>query len=366
MRVGLYIPGIDSHSIGAPTKYQINLARALGDVYNVELYLLHHREVHDLGIKAKEIIIRQRTSILWELTLRKYHLDIVHFNSIPCGWRMFFPLLNCGKVVTVHGGFHWLRKGLSSKYDRRRLLEPRLIRLMDAIIFVSNYIKNVAQQCTMIPNSKINVVYEGVSPIYKVRKDMEYVKEKYCLDKPFILHVSNFSFHKNPRLLLKCFSELMKQGFKLNLVIAGGRWKNNQFIKKSIEELNTGSHVKILGYVPEEDLVALYNLAELFFFPSLTETFGFPIVEAMACGTPVVTSESGSIPEISGDAALLCNPYDYHEFVDAIKQILENEELRQEMIMKGLKNAKRFSWERCALETTRIYEQLLVEETKNS
>ena len=154
--------------------------------------------------------------------------------------------------------------------------------------------------------------------------------------------------------------QVIEKNFDLDLVIAGARW-TNKHVKSMIKKLNLASNVKILGYVPEQDLICLYSATELFFSPSLHETFGFPVLEAMACGTPVVTSNAYSILEVAGNAAILCDPHDYNNFADNIIRVLENLKLRERMRVNGLKNAKKFSWERCAKETTKIFKQLSVQ-----
>ncbi|RLE99339.1 MAG: hypothetical protein DRJ59_08060 [Thermoprotei archaeon] len=117
------------------------------------------------------------------------------------------------------------------------------------------------------------------------------------------------------------------------------------FVRKLINELSLQDHVRMLGWVPKEDLVALYNGAEMLLFPSLHENFGFPIVEAMACGCPVVTSNTYAVPEIVGNAAILCDPYDYNCFVDAILKILSDSQTREKIVKKGLERAKLFNWD---------------------
>jgi len=347
LRVGLYIPDIDINASGAPTKYLLNLAQNLSEMDDIELFLLHHRTVTS-EIRAKHVIIRHKIPIVWEANINKLLLDIVHFNFIPRGRRIFFPTLNCKKVVTVHGGMHCSEEldVYNSLNNRlRRLMERPISKFFDAVIAVSKDLQRRLVRCLKIPQYKIRAVYEGISPIYKPTKNCG-IKEKYQIKRPYILHVSNFAPKKNPSLLFQTFKELLRRGMKLELVIAGKGWHAE------------GEHVKALGYVPEPDLVSLFGCAEVFFFPTLHETFGLPVVEAMACGTPVVTSNVFSIPEISGGAAILCNPENYLEFSDSIEMVLRNESLRQELVVKGLKNAKRFSWRRCAVETVKIYKQL--------
>jgi glycosyltransferase involved in cell wall biosynthesis len=363
VRVGLYIPALDKSYISGPDKYQMNLAHALADLNEVELLLLHHRpDVHHLGISAKDVIVEDKKPISWELKLRKINLHIIHFNVIYAVPRIFFPILNCKKVVTVHGDEHWLKEISGKKYNRlnyriRRLIEPLLCKHIDMIIAVSYDLKRRLVKFLKIPSSKVKVIHEGVSPLYRQLPDAGYVKKKYSISLPFIFHVSNLSPKKNPQTLFKTFSELINDGFDLQLVIAGARWSNID-VNSIIGSTDLTRRIKILGYVPEHDLVSLYNAAEVFFFPSLHETFGFPVLEAMACGTPVVTSNVYSIPEISGDAAVLCPSLGYMAFKDAIERILQDAETRKKMISEGLENAKKFSWKKCAEETVKVYRQL--------
>jgi glycosyltransferase involved in cell wall biosynthesis len=364
MKIGLYIPGLDKSYISGPDKYQINLGPALADINEIELLLLHHRSsVHHLDIKAKHIIIEDKKPISWELKLRKANLDIVHFNVIFAVRRIFFPILNCKKVVTVHGDEHWLKEISGKNYNMpsyriRRLIEPFLCKHIDMIIAVSYNLKHRLVKFLKIPDSKIKVIHEGIAPLYRKSPNTSYVKKKYSISSPFIFHVSNLSPKKNPQTLLKTFSELIKDGYDLQMVIAGARWSNTK-VNGIINNIDITHRIKILGYVPEKDLVSLYNTAQVFFFPTLHETFGFPVLEAMACGTPVVTSNVYSIPEISGGAATLCPPLDHMAFKNAIEHILEDEETRKKMIAEGLENAKRFSWKKCAEETVKIYKQVL-------
>ncbi len=363
MRVGLYSPGIDKPIIKGPTKYQVNLVRALGNIENVELYIIHHSSVYPFKNKAQHIIIKEKTPVIWETKLKKYHLDIIHFNDIPTMYRSLSPfLLTCKKIVTVHGDLHWIKEIFPEynniKYRIRRLMELTSNNFTDIIISVSNDLKKRLIQHLRIPESKIKVIHEGVSPAYKPLKNVSHVLEKYGIVRHFILHVSNLAPKKNPYTLFKAFSLLVKQKLNVDLVIAGGRW-DNIHITNIIKMLNLTAHAKMLGYVPEKDLICLYNVAELFVFPSIHETFGLPVLEAMACGTPVIASNAYSIPEVAGNAAILCNPYDYKGFAKAMRQVLEDAELKKKLRIAGLKNVKKFSWEKCALETFEVYKQLL-------
>lgn len=141
-------------------------------------------------------------------------------------------------------------------------------------------------------------------------------------------------------------------------MISGDGW-NHPNVISLINRFDLSKRVKLIGYAPKEDVILLYNAAEVVFQPSFHENFGFPIVESMACGTPVISSNVYSIPEVSGNAALLYDPNDYEGFVNGIKMILKDKKLRKDLIKKGFENVKRFSWERCAKETYSLYRELI-------
>jgi glycosyltransferase involved in cell wall biosynthesis len=148
----------------------------------------------------------------------------------------------------------------------------------------------------------------------------------------------------------------MKTAYKL--VIVGGKgWKYDD-IFRNIEALNLQEDVIFTGYVPKEDLVKFYNLADLFVYPSLYEGFGLPPLEAMACGCPVITSNTSSLPEVVGDAGIMVNPYDVNELVKVMYEVLTNEGLKKELSKKGLERAKLFDWKKTAEETWKAYEMV--------
>ena len=181
---------------------------------------------------------------------------------------------------------------------------------------------------------------------------------KYSITGSFILFVGNISPRKNILALLQAFNKLKKRGIKHKLVIAGKKDQRYEQVLKTLNELNLGGEVIFTGYVPEEDLPKLYNAADLFVYPSLYEGFGLPILEAMACGTPVVASNVSSLPEVAGDAGLLVNPQDVDALTNAMYKVLTDDKLKESLIDKGLERAKFFSWEKTARETLEVYKEV--------
>jgi glycosyltransferase involved in cell wall biosynthesis len=196
------------------------------------------------------------------------------------------------------------------------------------------------------PPDKVKVLYGGVDPRFRPEPEPgenERLRARYGIgDRPYVLSVGTLQPRKNYARLIQAFAQLAD----LHLLIAGGRGWLYQDILAEVEK--HGDRVRILGFVDDADLPALYRNAVLFAFPSLYEGFGFPVLEAMACGVPVVTSSVSSLPEVAGDAALLVDPLDVDGLAEAMARALEDADLRQAMVARGLVQAAWFTWERAA------------------
>jgi glycosyltransferase involved in cell wall biosynthesis len=356
--VGIYTGDLDRFGLTGPNVYLIKLIKFMRMHEDIQLHLIHHQKTLNPIYKSTEDILIPRWPLLGELFLRSYDIDIVHFNYIPWNYRTFFPLLGSRNVATSHISIGWTEW---KPYPVERWLQPFTAKFLDKIIAVSNDLKKRLLKFLHVRESKMKVIYSGVDhEIFRplAEPDLARVKSKYSLKSRFILHVSNFSERKNPRTLLHTFDSIIKEGFEGELLIVGAHWKN-YFSQNLIQAFGIYNKVRIMGYVPINELVALYNLAELAFFPSYHENFCFPTVEAMASGTPVVASNAFSIPEIVGNSAILCEPNDSVGFTKAIKAVLENESLREQMRKRGINNARRFSWEKCTQETIEVYKKVL-------
>ena len=174
-----------------------------------------------------------------------------------------------------------------------------------------------------------------------------------------MLFVGNIEPRKNLTRLVEAYALLLRRShYRGPLILAGGQgWRNSE-IFRCVEELELEKHVKFLGYVPDDVMPALMSGAEIFIYPSLYEGFGLPPLEAMACGTPVITSNVSSLPEVVGDAALMVDPHDVVALADAMHRVLTDRELREEMRRRGLERANEFSWEETARQTLRVYEEV--------
>ncbi len=210
--------------------------------------------------------------------------------------------------------------------------------------------------------NKITVVYPGYeeATFQPVRDGelIETVKVRYDIVGDYILFVGTLQPRKNLTRLIQAFSNLQSPISNIQLVIAGKKGWLYEKIFRQVEERGLEGRVVFTAYVPETDLPALLSGARLFVFPSLYEGFGLPVLEALACGTPVVCSNVSSLPEVAGDAAVLVDPLDVEEMTAAIERVLGDEKLRAGLIERGFEKAKKFSWEKCAHETLGVLESV--------
>ncbi|HEY0741891.1 MAG TPA: glycosyltransferase family 1 protein [Chryseosolibacter sp.] len=246
----------------------------------------------------------------------------------------------------------------------RRRLVPLVTPRSEAVITVSHYEKERIISRLSIDERKIEVIYNGINnqhfKICTCTKEQAKIRLDYGLPEKFILFLGNPSFRKNPTGVIEAYAMYSsKVENPLPLVTPG---LTDKYVMQALKALNAHYNPALFitpGYIKDEDLPIVYGLSEVFLFPSLSEGFGMPVVEAMACGTPVITSKISSMPEIAGDAALLIDPLSPPSIADALIELLSNEELRQDKIQDGILNAKRFSWDITAEKVLGIYERIL-------
>lgn len=238
---------------------------------------------------------------------------------------------------------------------------PYFLRRADAIIAVSECTRQDAVRFYRVPPDKVTVIYEGVNPTLRPETDLDRVRaarQRYAGGNPFILFLGTLEPRKNIPALVDAVRALAARGLPHRLVIAGRRGWLYQGIFDHVRATGMQDAVEFLDYVPDADLPALFAACDAFVFPSLYEGFGLPPLEAMACGAPVVCSNTSALPEVVGDAALLVNPQSTSEIVAAVERVLTDPARRADMIGRGLQQAARFSWERAARETRAVYERV--------
>ena len=231
----------------------------------------------------------------------------------------------------------------------------------DLILTISESAKSDIIKHFNVDEKKIEIVTPGIDLEKYLHNytdiELENVRKKYKLPENYILYLGTIEPRKNIERTIKAFIKYKKEvKDDLKFVIVGGKgWKYDN-IMKLIESM--GTDIILTGYIDEEDKIPIYKLAQLFAFPSLYEGFGMPVLEAMAAGVPVITSNVSSLPEVAGDAAILVNPLNEDEIFEAYKKILSDKKLQLEMIEKGLEQAKKFEWKESAKVLEQIYEKM--------
>lgn len=240
---------------------------------------------------------------------------------------------------------------------------PKSVKRADYVLADSQATKDDLVDLYQISPDKISVLLSGVDRRFVRVNDRSSVlttRNRYHFgSRPYIFSIGTVQPRKNYGRLIQALGAIRAEGYDIDLVIAGGRGWLEDPIYETISKLKMDEHVHFIGFASEEDLPLLYSGAECVVFPSLYEGFGLPVLEGMACGTPVITSNISSLPEVAGDAALLVNPYDTDAITDAIRQILSDQTLRMTLIQKGYNRAKQFSWEAAAEKLKQIYLDLL-------
>lgn len=267
-------------------------------------------------------------------------------------------------ILTVHD-LSFIRDPDSAVPVLRQYLNavvPRSVARADHVLADSLSTRADLIELYHTPSDKISVLYSGVNAIFRPITDsapLAAVRAKYHLgESPFILAVGTLQPRKNYVRLIQAFSRLPSHHSELHLVIAGGKGWLYDVIFAEVERLKLQTRVVFAGFVDDADLPALYSAARVLAYPSLYEGFGLPMLEAMACGTPVVTSTASCLPEVAGDAALCVPPTDVDALARALEQAVSDEAVRATLIVKGLARAKEFTWEKAARELVRLYREI--------
>lgn len=236
---------------------------------------------------------------------------------------------------------------------------PKSVNKASAIITVSESTKRDLLSYFGMNEKKVTAILEGVEDNFKPVTDREIllkVKDQYKLPDRFVLYLGSIKPYKNLHGVLEAFSKLSGIGLQNNikLLIGGLKHFSIDRINAAIEKLGIRDRVQHIGFIAEKDLPAVYSLAEVFLFPSIWEGFGLPVLEAMRCGAPVITSNTSSLPEVVGDAGIQVDPYNIVEIAYNLKKLLQDPELRRCLSDKGIERAKTFSWKKAAEETLEV------------
>jgi glycosyltransferase involved in cell wall biosynthesis len=300
-----------------------------------------------------------KESFVWQKVIREFNLDLFHspISYIPFGVKI-------PAVVTIHdlGFFHQPQNYTRLRVKFLQQMIARAAKRADRIIAISEFTRKDVIEYFKIPADKVTCIYQGFDAERFQKKypleQITQIKNKYRLPEKFILSVGHLEPRKNFNRLLQAFYEIRQQEripYKL-IIVGRENWLFTSFYKL-MEQFNLQEDVIFTGFVDHDDLAALYQLADLFVLPTLFEGFGFPLLESMAAGTPVVCSNATCLPEIGQNAAIYFNPYDVGDMSQKILDVLKNIKLKENLVNRGYENINRFNWRSCAEETIRVYQE---------
>jgi glycosyltransferase involved in cell wall biosynthesis len=366
MRLGLDIHQIGARMTGNET-YVRNLLEQYSDMKEPrELHLYHTRSTQEnsgLAWHGERRRLWPHASMLripfsFPVALWRDKVDLAHFQYVSP------PLCPCPTVVTIHDiSYEFLPEFFkTAERIRMKTLIPLSARKARHVVTISEFSRQQLIEHYRLAPDKVTTTWLGVSPSFKMIADNDYLDEqleRLALSSPYILGVGNLQPRKNLTRLLRAYARLRKSGFPHQLVLVGQAAFKGHEVGAEIERLGLSNAVILTGYVSEPELIALYNRAAVFAYPSIYEGFGLPVIEAMACGVPVITSRVASMPEVAGDAAELVDPYSEDEIYLALNAVLSDSHRQLQMRQRGLERASLFHWRRTALQTLDVYRRSL-------
>ena len=377
MRIAIDIRRVNEFGIGT---YIWNLVRKLSEVDDQNEYLLagSDRNFHELGplgpnftqLPQTDLPGSWREHFSFPFALGQRHPDVIHIPHHECPFMMRGPF-----VVTVHDCVHV--KFPPEHLSRIRRYElywrtKRAVRNARQILAVSNSTRDDLLNIFDLDTKRISVIHNALDERFAAAgngSDSKTVLERYQLHDPFILYSGRIRPHKNVHRLIEAFAVLKNElrdderYRNLKLIVIGDELSRHQYLRLTVVRSGVQQDVRFFGFVPYSILQGFYQSAVLFAFPSLYEGFGLPPLEAMASRTPVLASNTSSLPEVLGDAALLVNPENVFEIARGMKAILMDDSLRARLIERGLKNISKFSWGTAARQVIAAYERAAGKET---
>ena len=374
VRVAVDIRGITEFGVGTYTR---NVVRALGRLDHSNQYFLigSPQKVAEIGslpanFKTVHLLDPDSTArgyLEFRTIVKRLHCDVVH---IP---HLFWVPRNlpCPYVVTVHDVLEHMYRARDRSGLRRSLhfhLTRHVLNGAGRILAVSKFTKSEIEKLFGIPGRYIEVVYNAIDERFlrghATESDRQVLAERYLVTYPFLLYAGRISPHKNLVRIIQAFSalktELEKQAEypDLKLIIIGDELSKHPDLRRTVIRSGVQNDVRFMGFVPIEMLRVFYDVAKVFVFPSLYEGFGLQPLEAMAHGTPVVTSNTSSLPEAVGHAAVLVNPENVFEIMRALHRVLVDQSVREKIRQRGYEQAKKFSWDVSAQRILEVYEEV--------
>lgn len=368
MKIGIFL-GVVGRQASGPEIYETSLVRQLAQLdreNEYHLYCLSPEAAEALQIHQRNVQIhvlwppQRPLSILFTLPIRTScnKIEMLHSTFLPP------PIVTKPLIMTLHGTDMFVHPEYFRPSVRMQVAASVKHGLRQArmIICVSEHIADFISRQLGVPTGRIAVIYHGVEPNFRPipRVDaMNEVRRRYGIKRSFILYVGKLVAGKNIDRMLEAYHGFLRQtNADVDLVLAGRTYPSMTAVVCGTTREHPGSRVRVLGHVPHDQLPALFSASLMFLFPSLWEGFGLPIIEAMACGTPVITSNVACLPEIAGGAARLVNPESVPEIHQAITSLYESRTEREDLTGRGVQRARRFTWQGAAEQTLEIYRRV--------
>lgn len=365
MRIGVMLRHLNE--VGGINVYTKNIIENLLEIDNENDYVFFYNSDSMLNSyskykNVKEVVINKKNKFLWDQyyipkAVKSEKIDII-FNpklSIP----LFAP---AKRILTMHGLEQFACPKVFKLFDNIyvHIMMPQFCRRANAVIVMSNTGKKDLIKYLHVKEDKIEPIYESYHKRFTVidyEDELIRIKNKYNLPDKFLLFVGGLTPLKNFPNIIKAFN-IVRKKIPVKLVFAGfKRWKYSKDLEL-IKRLRLQKEIITLGFVPDDDLPYLYNLAQCFVFPSFYEGFGIPVLEAQACGCPVVSTKTGATPEVSGGAAMLVNPYNHREIAQAVYNVLTEDDLKEKLVKSGTENVKKYNWLETAKKTLQLFEKV--------
>jgi len=376
VRVAIDIRRITEFGVGTYTR---NVVRALARLDRTNHYFLigPPQKVSEIGplpssFKTVPLVDDGTTAkgyLEFRAILNRLECDLVHIPHL-----FWMPRsLPCPYVVTVHDVLDHMYRTRDRSSLRRALhfhLTRRVLKGAGRILAVSKFTKNEIEKLFGIRGSRIEVVYNAIDERFlhghASENERQILAERYLITYPFLLYAGRISPHKNLVRIIEAFSALKGELEKeekfsdLKLIIIGDELSKHPDLRRTVIRGGVHNDVRFMGFVPIEMLRVFYDAAKVFVFPSLYEGFGLPPLEAMAHGTPVVTSNTSSLPEVVGNAAVMVNPENVFEIMRALQRVLLDQSLRDRIKQRSCEQTKKFSWDKSAQRILEIYEEVAI------
>mgnify|MGYP005809947895 CR=1 FL=1 len=375
MKIAIDVRHITDFGVGT---YIRNVLRSLVRLDHENLYFLigdpeRVREIGELPPNFQVVPLGHAEHALGEYlgfrrALRQNGCELVHVPhllSVP-------QYLPCPYVVTVHDLLDYMYRASNGSGWRRMMhfsFTKRVLHHAARIFAVSQFTKNDIERLFGVASSQIEVVYNAIDDRFRLGHatdaDRQFIAERYQVNYPFLLYAGRISPHKNIGRIIEAYSllktELEKEGkyTDLKLIIIGDQLSAHPDLRRTVIKSGVQNDVRFLGFVPIDVLRIFYDAAKIFVFPSLYEGFGLPPLEAMAHGTPVVTSNTSSLPEVVGNAAVLVNPENVFDIMRALHRVLLDQPLRERLKQRGYEQAQRYSWDASVQRILQIYAEVV-------